>query len=772
MSRGAPEHDIDESALAVGQPEHAAAGVKGVMVSLQRGLQQMGLARTVKTLPLLNQRSGFDCPGCAWPEPREDTGDHRKLAEFCENGAKAVAEEATTRRVDPEFFARHSVAELATKTDYWLGQQGRLTHPMILRDGDTHYRPLGWDEAFGVIAGELRALDSPDEAMFYTSGRTSNEAAFLYQLMVRGFGTNNLPDCSNMCHESSGTALTETIGIGKGSVSLSDVEHADLVLVVGQNPGTNHPRMLSSLEQVKRRGGKIVAINPLPETGLMRFKNPQNLRGVVGRGTPLADEFAQIRIGGDLALFKALTGLLLQHEESAPGTVVDQRFIDEHTHGFAEFAEQAGRIDWDAVEEATGLVRDQIITIARMLAGSERTIVCWAMGLTQHKQAVATIREVVNVLLLRGMIGKPGAGVCPVRGHSNVQGDRTMGIWEKMPDRFLDAMEREFGIPMPRRHGWDTVDALRAMQTGRGKAFVAVGGNFVAATPDTEGTERALRGCRLTVQVSTKLNRSHVVPGRTALILPTLGRTERDVQESGAQFVTVEDSMSAVHVSRGRLEPASEHLLSEVAIISRLARALLGPDHPVRWETFEKDYDAIRDHIARVVPGCDDYNQRVRQPDGFVLPHPPRDSRTFPTATGKANFTVNVAEPIRIPEGRLLLQTLRSHDQYNTTIYGLSDRYRGIEDARRVVMVNTADIAALGLSDGQTVDLISEWTDDNGAVEERRATRFRIVTYPTARRCAAAYYPEANPLVPLGAVAEKSNTPVSKAIVIRLEPSA
>ncbi len=769
MARNAPRDDIDESALKIEAPGSAAAGMKGVLVSLQRSWEQMGLARSARTLPLLNQRSGFDCPGCAWPDPREAEGERRKLAEFCENGAKAVAEEATTRRVAPEFFAQHSVAELAERTDYWLGQQGRLTHPMILQEGDTHYRPITWDAAFAEIAQRLRGLDSPDEAVFYTSGRTSNEAAFVYQLLVRCFGTNNLPDCSNMCHESSGAALNETIGIGKGSVSLSDLEHADLVVVVGQNPGTNHPRMLASLEKVKRAGGRIVAVNPLPEAGLMRFKNPQNVRGVVGGGTPLADEFAQIRIGGDLALFKALNALLLQAEQDRGG-VVDRQFVDEHTHGFTAFAEQAAQIDWDAVLEATGMAREQIVRIAEMLISSQRTVACWAMGLTQQKQGVATIREVVNLLLMRGMIGKPGAGVCPVRGHSNVQGDRTMGIWEKMPDAFLDALEAEFGVEVPRHHGLDTVDALHAMHAGRVKAFFGVGGNFVSATPDTEGTEKALRDCDLTVQVSTKLNRSHVVPGRTALILPTLGRTERDTRDSGDQFVTVEDSMSVVHASRGRLVPASEHLLSEVAILARLARTLLGENHPVRWEKFEADYDVIREHIAAVVPGCADYNRRVRQPDGFVLPHPPRDSRTFPTSTGKANFTVNVPEPIRVPPGRLLLQTLRSHDQYNTTIYGLSDRYRGIEDARRVIMINPGDIAELGFADGDLVDLVSEWPAEDGTVEERRATRFRIVAYSTAHGCAAAYYPEANPLVPLGAVAEKSNTPVSKAIVVRLEP--
>ena len=769
MVRRAPDHDIDEAALATGEPENVAAGLTGVLVSLRRSGQQMGFARSARTLPLINQRDGFDCPGCAWPDPREAEGDRRKQAEFCENGAKAVAEEATKRRVGPEFFARFSVTELAARTDYWLGQQGRLTQPMILRPDAEHYQPISWDDAFEVIAAELGRLSGPDEAAFYTSGRTSNEAAFLYQLMVRCFGTSNLPDCSNMCHESSGAALTETIGIGKGSVSLSDVESADLILVVGQNPGTNHPRMLASLEKVKRNGGKIVAVNPLPEAGLLRFKNPQNVRGVIGGGTPLADEFAQIRIGGDLALFKALTGLLLQAEDRAPGSVLDRTFIDEHTHGFAELAERARNIDWAATELATGLGREQIERIAAMLAGSRRTIVCWAMGLTQHRDGVATIREVVNVLLLRGMIGKPGAGVCPVRGHSNVQGDRTMGVWEKMPDEFLAALEKEFGVTVPREHGLDTVDTLRAMKSGKVKAFVAVGGNFAAATPDSAGTERALRGCDLTVQVSTKLNRSHVVPGRTALILPTLGRTERDSQATGEQFVTVEDSMSVVHRSRGRLEPASEHLLSEVAIVSRLAGKLFGAGHPVRWAEFEHDYDLVREHIAQVVPGCAGYNERVRGPDGFVLPHPPRDSRSFPTATGKANFTVNTAAPIAVPEGRLLLQTLRSHDQYNTTIYGLSDRYRGIEDARRVVMINDNDIASLGFVDGDIVDLVSEWTGADGGREERRAERFGIVGYPTPRGCAAAYYPEANPLVPLDSVATGSNTPVSKAIVVRLE---
>ncbi|GGM53697.1 formate dehydrogenase subunit alpha [Longimycelium tulufanense] len=766
MTRKPPQDDIDEAALEVGRPKDWAAGVTGVLVSARRGVEQMGPTRAVRALRVLNQRAGLDCPGCAWPEHPG----HRKVVEFCENGVKAVAEEATRRRVDPEFFATHPVAELAERTDYWLGQQGRLTHPMVLRPGATHYEPIAWSEAFGLIAAELGALTSPDQAVFYTSGRTSNEAAFLYQLFARALGTNNLPDCSNMCHESSGAALTETIGVGKGSVSVDDLLAADLIMVVGQNPGTNHPRMLATLEQAKRHGARIVAVNPLPEAGLMRFKNPKTPRGVIGGGTPLADEFCQIRLGGDQAFFQALGHLLVAAEEAAPGTVADRDFIDRHTEGYQEWAEHVGALDWAEVDAATGLPREQIARVGRMLADSRRTVVCWAMGLTQHKHAVPTIREVVNLLLVRGMIGKPGAGVCPVRGHSNVQGDRTMGIWERMPESFLSALETEFGIDVPRRIGYDTVEALRAMRDGEVGVFVGMGGNFAAATPDTEVVERALRSCSLTVQVSTKLNRSHVVHGRTALILPTLGRTERDERAGGEQFVTVEDSMSIVHTSRGTLPPASPDLLSEVAITCRLARTVLGADHPVPWEEFERDYDRVRERIARVVPGCEDYNHKVRQPDGFVLPHPPRDARQFPTESGKARFTVNPLHVPRVPAGRLLLQSLRSHDQYNTTIYGLADRYRGVSGGRRVVLVNPDDLVELGIADGSTVDLVSEWEAGDAPVE-RRAERFRVVAYPTARGCAATYFPEANALVPLDATAEVSNTPTSKSLVVRLEPA-
>ncbi|WP_249161446.1 FdhF/YdeP family oxidoreductase [Actinospica acidithermotolerans] len=756
-----PVHDPDDRELQVGKPKTWAVGAPAVAHALQISQQQMGARRTALTLLRVNQKDGFDCPGCAWPE-----GPERSHFEFCENGAKAVAEEATVRRVTPEFFAEHSVHELAGKTDYWLGQQGRLTDPMYKAPGEDHYRPVSWDAAFRIAADELRA-GTPDEAVFYTSGRTSNEAAFLYQLLVRRHGTNNLPDCSNMCHESSGSALTETLGVGKGSVSLEDLYKADLILVAGQNPGTNHPRMLSALERAKKAGAAIVSVNPLPEAGLIRFKNPQKASGVLGSGTALSDEFLQIRLNGDLALFRGINRLLLEAEDAAPGTVLDREFIERHTHGFEEFAADVRKTSWEDVLEATGLTRGQIEAVAARVLRSERVIVCWAMGLTQHKNSVPTIREVVNFLLMRGNVGRPGAGVCPVRGHSNVQGDRTMGIYEKPAAAFLDALGAEFSFEPPREHGYDTVEAIRAMRDGKVRVFMGLGGNFVAATPDTAVTEAAMRGCRLTVQVSTKLNRSHAVTGEAALILPCLGRTEKDEQDGGAQFVTVEDSMSMVHASRGRLAPASKHLRSEVSIVAGLAQELFGAGDAVEWTSLAGDYDLIRDHVSRVIPGFADFNAKVRQPDGFQLPHGPRDSRTFPTATGKANFTVNELEVLRVPAGSLLLQTVRSHDQYNTTIYGLDDRYRGIKQGRRVVFVNPEDLAELGLSDGQSVDLVSSWSDGL----TRRAAAFRIVSYATAKGCAAAYFPETNVLVPLDSTADTSNTPTSKSVVVRLEPT-
>ncbi|MEV8533032.1 FdhF/YdeP family oxidoreductase [Streptomyces sp. NPDC051211] len=761
MATKPPAGDPVQDAPQVAPPQHAAAGLPAIGHTLKVAQQQMGLARAARTLLKVNQKDGFDCPGCAWPE-----GEKRHTAEFCENGAKAVAEEATLRRVTPEFFAAHPLADLAARSGYWLGQQGRITEPMLLERGDLpeggeRYQAVSWERAFAIIAEELKALGSPDEALFYTSGRTSNEAAFLFQLFAREFGTNNLPDCSNMCHESSGSALNETIGVGKGSVSLEDLHRADLIIVAGQNPGTNHPRMLSALEQAKSAGAKIISVNPLPEAGTERFKNPQTPLGML-KGTALNDLFLQIRIGGDQALFRLLNKLVIETDGAT-----DEAFIREHTHGYEELAAAAKEADWAETLTATGLTRPEIERALAMILASERTIVCWAMGLTQHKHAVATIREVVNLLLLRGNIGRPGAGVCPVRGHSNVQGDRTMGIFERPAAAFLDALDKEFSITSPRHHGYDVVRSIQALRDGRAKVLFAMGGNFVGATPDTEVTEAAIRRARLTVHVSTKLNRSHVVTGRRALILPTLGRTDKDVQASGKQFVTVEDSMGMVHASRGNLAPASPHLLSEPAIVARLARAVLGPASATPWEEFERDYAAIRDRISRVVPGFADFNTRIARPGGFTLPHAPRDERRFPTKTGKANFTAAPVEYPEVPAGRLLLQTLRSHDQYNTTIYGLDDRYRGITGGRRVVLVHPADAAELGLADGAYTDLVSEWSDG----VERRAPGFRVVHYPTARGCAAAYYPETNVLVPLDSTADVSNTPASKSVIVRFEPT-
>jgi molybdopterin-dependent oxidoreductase alpha subunit len=784
MATKPPVRDIDESRVRVTERKGVAVGVPAVLHAMQISWEQMGATRSARALLRVNQKDGFDCPGCAWPEE-----DKRHVAEFCENGAKAVAEEATVRRVGPAFFAEHSIDELRAHDDWWLGQQGRLTHPMILDEGATHYRPISWDDALREVADALRGLADPDEAIFYTSGRTSNEAAFLYQLLVRGVGTNNLPDCSNMCHESSGSALTETLGIGKGTVSIEDIHEADLLIVAGQNPGTNHPRMLSALEKAKQNGATIVAVNPLPEAGLLRFENPQTPRGVLLGGTKLADRFVQIRLGGDQALFQAIGKHLLE-VDAREGGVVDRAFVAEHTSGFEAYAAAMADASWPEFETATGLPEAELREIAELVRRSGSTIVCWAMGLTQHKHSVPTLREVVNVLLLQGNIGRAGAGVCPVRGHSNVQGDRTMGIYEKPSDAFLDALDREFGFAAPREHGYDTVAAIRAMRDGHARFFLGMGGNFVSATPDTAVVEAGMAELDLTVHVSTKLNRSHVVTGRRAIILPTLGRTDRDRRGGREQRVSVEDSMGAVHSSRGRLAPPAEDLLSEVAIVARLCGMLFGdggplpagPDvaglaHPANvphadWAALETDYALIRTHIQNVVPGFEDYERRIDKGRTFFLPNGPRDARRFATSDGLAHFTANPLEYPRIPEGRLLLQTLRSHDQYNTTIYGKDDRYRGIHDGRRVVLVNADDVRELGFADGEIVDLVSEWTTPAGTVEERRAEAFRIVPYDTPRRNAAAYYPETNVLVPLESTADISGTPTSKGVVVRLEHRA
>jgi molybdopterin-dependent oxidoreductase alpha subunit len=756
MAKAAPPDDAGEGRLAVGSPKRWAAGIPGVLASVRALNDQLGVRKATRTMLRVNQFDGFDCPGCAWPEPHDAS-----RLEFCENGAKAVAEEATDRRITADFFAANSIDDLADRSDHWLGQQGRLTEPMHRGQGDSHYRPISWSAAITLIADHLRSLGSPDRAVFYTSGRTSNEAAFLYQLFARSLGTNNLPDCSNMCHESSGYALGQTIGIGKGTVTLDDIHAAELILVAGQNPGTNHPRMLGALEHAKRNGAAIVSINPLPEAGLIAFHNPKRLRGVLGRGTALADLHVPVAVAADLALFQWLNRRLL-----ARGAV-DQRFIDEHCEGFAELVAHLEVVDDAALLAATGIDVNVAEALVDRVAAATRIVVCWAMGLTQHRQAVATIREIVNTILLRGSIGRRGAGLCPVRGHSNVQGDRTMGIVERPADALLDALAARFSFDPPRRHGYDTVATIEAMAAGAVDVFVGLGGNFAAATPDTVATAAALQRCALTVQVSTKLNRSHVRCGAEALILPCLGRTESDRGPAGDRFVSVEDSMGIVHASRGANEPASPQLRSEVDIVCAIAAATLGP-RPIDWQAIAADYDAVREHIAATIPGFADFNIRVRRPGGFALPNPPRDSTTFPTESGRARLSVNVFEPLEVPPGRLLLQSVRSHDQFNTTIYGLDDRYRGVSGGRRVVFVNPDDAAALGLCDGDLVDIVSEWSDG----VERRAGAFRVVAYPTAPGSCAAYFPEANVLVPLESVAEGSRTPTSKAVVVRLEPVA
>jgi molybdopterin-dependent oxidoreductase alpha subunit len=743
-----------------GSDRTPAAGGFGALVSTARHAARAGLGRTIPALALANQSEGFDCPGCAWPEAAE-----RGLVEFCENGAKAVAHEATARLAGREFFARTPLAELRAQSGRWLEQQGRLAEPMLRRRGADRYEPIAWEDAFARVGEALRALDSPHRAAFYTSGRASNEAAFLWQLFVRRFGTNNLPDCSNMCHESSGTGLSEMIGVGKGTVSLADFAAADLILVIGQNPGTNHPRMLTTLEAAARRGAAIVSINPLRERGLVRFSHPQHPVSMLRGGTKLASRFVRVRVGGDVALLKGVMKELLALEAEQPGTALDPDFIARHTTGFDAFRKALEAAPWDALVAESGIERAEMRELAELYAGAERTIACWAMGLTQHRFGVDNVQEVMNLLLLRGNVGKPGAGPCPVRGHSNVQGDRTMGIWERPGAAFLDRLGAEFAFAPPREPGWNTVEALGAMARGEGRVFLALGGNLAAAAPDTAFAEAALDRCALTVHVATKLNRTHLL-GEESLLLPCLGRTERDVTAAGAQFVTVEDSMSAVHRSQGWLDPASPALRSEPAIVAGLARATLGAADGVPWEAFGADYDLVRDRIARVVPGFDDFNRRVRASAGFVLPSGAR-TRAFDTPSGRAAFREIPLPDLPLGPGQLVLMTIRSHDQFNTTVYGDDDRYRGVSGDRRVVFLHAADLSERGLADGDAIDVTSHFEG-----EERVLRGFRTRSYDIPRGCAAAYFPEANALVPVRAFAHGSHTPAYKSVAVTIARAA
>ncbi|HLM00424.1 MAG TPA: FdhF/YdeP family oxidoreductase [Pyrinomonadaceae bacterium] len=760
----------DLGKLEVGEIKNTTAGLGAITDTLKNTYGKMGVVRGTRALLKLNQKGGIDCQSCAWADPPE----HRTFAEFCENGAKAMADEGTTERLTPEFFAEYSVAELSAQTDRWLNAQGRLTEPMILREGATHYEPVSWEDAFQTLAAELNSLASPDEAVFYTSGRTSNEAAFLYQLFARQFGTNNLPDCSNMCHESTSVALVDSIGLGKASIRLEDLENTDLIIIIGQNPGTNAPRMMSSLQKAKQNGARIIAVNPMPEAGLMNFVNPNPQHypnplkfpvDVLGNHpTELADLHLPLRIGGDMAFLKGTMKSLLDKEKQNSGAVFDQKFIDEKTFGFDEFIENLEKIGWEDILQQSGLTREQIEQAAEMYAEADRTITCWAMGVTQHKHAVETIQDIANLHFLRGNIGRQGAGLCPVRGHSNVQGDRSMGIWEKMRPDFRANLEKEFNFKTPEKDGFDTVEAILAMHGRRAKVFFAMGGNFLSATPDTHYTAEALRNCNLTAQVLTKLNRTALVTGKKSLILPCLGRSEKDFQNRVEQFVSTENTMLQVQMSKGIFEPLSEHLRSEPWIVAQLAKAVLGEKTTVQWDGLVSDYDRIREAISRVVAGCENYNEKIRKPGGFYMPNPPREG-VFPNTAGKALFKTSALRRIELKDGELLMTTIRAHDQFNTTVYENNDRYRGIKGSRRVIFMNEADIAERNLQNGQVVDLTGYFED-----ETRRAENFIVVSYPIPRKCAATYFPEANVLVPVRSTAEKSNCPTSKLVVITVAP--
>lgn len=754
-----PENPESLLKLRLGKVSDAAAGLTGVKVAVQHVFSEMGPSRGLKALFNLNQKGGVDCPSCAWPDPDDDRS---VIGEYCENGAKAIAEEATSKKLGPEFFRTHSVAALAELNDYEIGKKGRLAQPMFLAEGATHYQPISWEAAYQKISDELKACKHPNEAVFYTSGRTSNEAAFLYQLFVRQFGTNNLPDCSNMCHESSGVALGESLGIGKGSVTLEDFYQAEVILIIGQNPGTNHPRMLSALQKAKENGAIIISINPLPETGLVAFKDPQSLKGALGIKARLTDIFLQVKINGDLALLQAISYVLSElHDQK--GGVWDAAFIQDKTLGFSEWESHIKAQNLNTLIEESGVSLQQIQEAAVAMQHKTKIIACWAMGLTQHKNAVDTIKEVVNLLLAKGSIGKPGAGTCPVRGHSNVQGDRTMGIYEKPSKAFLDRLEQTFGFPPPREPGYDVVASIKAMHHGHVRVFFAMGGNFLSATPDTLYTAEALQKCRLTVQVSTKLNRSHLITGSEALILPCLGRTDLDLLHGVPQFVSTENSMGVIQMSKGVLKPVSDQLKSEPIIVAELAQAYFGTQSVVDWKQYTEHYDRIRWDIERTIPGFDLYNDRVTLPGGFYLPNSSREGNFEPTATGKANFNIATVEPLNLEPGTLIMQTLRSHDQFNTTIYGLDDRYRGISNERRVIFMNERDVFELGFKAGERVDILNA----HGG-RERVAKNFIIIPFSIPQGCTATYFPEANVLVPIDSVAKKSNTPTSKMVIITL----
>ncbi|WCS25816.1 FdhF/YdeP family oxidoreductase [Methylobacterium sp. NMS14P] len=752
----------------------SAAGGWGALKSCGKHLLGSRAPLTgARALLKANQPDGFDCPGCAWGDP-----EHGSSFEFCENGVKAVSWEATDKRTKPSFFAKHTLTELRTWSDYALEGQGRLTHPMRYDAASDRYLPVSWDEAFAEIGATLRGLDHPDQAEFYTSGRASNEAAYLYQLFARAYGTNNFPDCSNMCHEASGVALIDAIGIGKGTVLLEDFEKADAIFCVGQNPGTNHPRMLGDLRRAAERGAKVVVLNPVRERGLERFADPQNTVEMLrGASRPIASHYVQPRSGGDMAAFRGIAKVVFARDAEALAagrpSLLDRAFLEHHTAGLEAYRAAVEATSWDAILDQSGLTMDEIAAMADVYLGAQRVIATWAMGVTQHRHSVATIREIANLLFLRGHIGRAGAGLCPVRGHSNVQGDRTVGINERPSAAFLDSLEQHFGLAMPRRHGHNVLAAIRAMRDGTSKAFIGLGGNFLRATPDTPVVAQALASCRLTVHIATKLNHAHLVPGAVGYLLPCLGRTEIDRGAEGKiQIVTVEDSMSMVHGSGGINKPASKELRSEIAIIAGMAQATVGAA-AIDWAGFAADYDRIREAIAATIPGFTGYNTRVRKPRGFMLRNLAAE-RVFETATGRATFSADALpaetehQAARKTRDTYVLQTFRSHDQYNTTIYGLDDRYRGVYGERRVIFAHPDDLAEIRDRLGDRVDVVG--THDDGIT--RRAEDFRLVPFDMPRGALAGYYPELNMLVPLSTYGEKSDTPTSKSVLVTLQARA
>lgn len=761
-SEPAAESPAELTGLKVTEPKDWAAGIPAVYEAFKDIIEQTGPLRGMGALLKMNQKGGFDCSSCAWPDPDDERS---MVAEYCENGAKALAEEATLKKLDAEFFARNSVADLGELSDYEIGKKGRIAQPVFLSAGGTHYQAISWEEAFKKIADKLKNLASPNQAAFYTSGRTSNEASFVYQLFVREFGTNNMPDCSNMCHESSGTALNEVIGIGKGTVTLNDFYDTDVIVIMGQNPGTNHPRMLTALEKAKKNGAKIIAINPLREAGLLGFKDPQTVKGFLGVKMDLADVYLQVKIAGDMALVKVIEKLLLEAERQTPGKIFDQSFINSSTTGYAELIADLDRQDMDVLLDNCGVAIGEIRKAVELLKSKNRIIICWAMGITQHTNGVDTIKEITNLALLKGSIGKPGAGLCPVRGHSNVQGNRTMLIWEKLNGKSAKKIKDVFGFEPPKENGLDTVETIKAMHEGKLKFFFAMGGNFLSATPDTNFTAEALRKTDMTVQVSTKLNRSHLVHGKEALILPCYARSDKDIIDGAEQIVSCENSMGVVQMSKGVLNPISNLFLSETQIVCKLAKAAIGHRTVVNWDKYASNYDTIRDDIEKVIPGCERYNERIRQPGGFYLPNGPRE-RKFKTEKygDKAAFSVTRLVHDQLAHDEYAMASIRSHDQFNTTIYGLEDRYRGIHNERRVIFMNPKDIEKAGLEAGDKVDLYNY-----GDGIERIASLFVIVPYNIPERNTAAYYPETNVLVPISSVAAGSNTPVSKRIVIKIK---